>query len=40
MTRTLSNIVYNLAEGIHEIKCKYEHDDKNCKTCRIKCKVC
>ena len=26
-----SNIVNNLTEGIHKIKCKYRHDDKNVK---------
>ena len=35
-----SNLVINLPEGIHKIKCKYRHDDKKCKTCRIKEKHC
>ena len=26
----LSNIVNNLSEGIHRIKCKYGHHDKKC----------
>ena len=30
MTRSLSNLVNNLSEGIHKIKCKYGHDDKKC----------
>ena len=30
MTRSLSNLVNNLSEGIHSIKCKYGHDDKKC----------
>ena len=30
MTRSLSNVVNNLSEGIHKIKCKYGHDDKKC----------
>ena len=30
MTRLLSNLVNNLSEGIHSIKCKYGHDDKKC----------
>ena len=29
----LSNLVNNLSEGIHRIKCKYGHDDKICETC-------
>ena len=28
---SLSNFVYNLSEGIHRIKYKYGHDDKNVK---------
>ena len=35
-----SNLVNNLAEGIHKVICKYKHDDKKCKTCRIKYKYC
>ena len=35
---SLSNLVNNLSEGIHRIKCKYGHDDKKCETCRIKYK--
>ena len=38
MTSSLSNLLNNLAERIHKIKFKYEHYDKNCKTCRIKYK--
>ena len=38
MVSSLSNLVNNLAEGIYKIKRKYEHDDKKCKTCRIKYK--
>ena len=40
MTSSLSNLLNNLAEGIHEIKCKYKHDDKKCKNCGIKFKYC
>ena len=40
MANSLSNIVINNAEGIHKIKCKYDHDDKNCETCEIKYKDC
>ena len=36
----LSNLVNNLSEGIHRIKCKCEHDDKKCQTCGIKYKYC
>ena len=30
----------NLSEGLHGIKCKLGHDDKQCDTCGIKCKYC
>ena len=40
MVSSLSNIVNNLAEGIHKVKRKYGHDDKKCKTYRIKYKGC
>ena len=29
MVSSLSNLVNNLSEGIHIIKCKYGHDNKN-----------
>ena len=29
MANSLSNLVNSLSEGIHRIKCKYGHDDKN-----------
>ena len=29
MASSLSNLVNNLSEGIHRIKCKKRHDDKN-----------
>ena len=32
MASSLPNLVNNLAEGIHKIKCKYGHDDKKCET--------
>ena len=38
MASSLSNLVDNLSEGIHRIKCKFDHDDKKCETCRIKYK--
>ena len=28
MASSLSNLVNNLAKGIHKIKCKYGHDNK------------
>ena len=31
MASSLSNLVDNFAERIHEIKCKYVHDNKICK---------
>ena len=37
---SLSNLVGYLPEGIHEIKFKYEHDNKKCETCGIKYKDC
>ena len=40
MASSLSNLVNNLSEEIHKIKCKYRHDNKNCETCRIKYKYC
>ena len=30
MASSLSNLVTNLSEGIHRIKCKFGHDDKIC----------
>ena len=38
MASSLSNLVNNLAEVIHQIKCKYGHDNKKCETCSIKYK--
>ena len=29
MASSLSNLVNNLAEGVHKVKCKYVHDDEN-----------
>ena len=29
MASSLSNLVNDLSEGIHRIKCRYGHDDKN-----------
>ena len=40
MASSLSNIVNNLADRIHEINCKYKHNDKQCEDCGIKYKDC
>ena len=40
MASSLSNLVNNLSEGIHKIKCKHGHDDKKCEACGIKYKYC
>ena len=40
MASSLSNLVNNISEGLYRIKCKLEHDDKKCETCRIKYKHC
>ena len=35
---SLLNLLNNLFERLHRIKCKFKHDDKKCETCRIKYK--
>ena len=40
MASSLSILVNNFSEGIHKIKCKYGHNSKKCKTCRMKYKYC
>ena len=35
MARSLSNFVNNLSEGIHRIKCKFQHSNKKCEIKRI-----
>ena len=40
MASSLSNLVDNLSEGIHKIKCKYGHNDKKCETCGITYEIC
>ena len=40
MASSLSNLVNNLSEGIHRIRCKFGHNDKICETCEIKYKFC
>ena len=39
MESSLSNLVNNLAEGVHKIKCKYKHDDKNVKRPKLNTKI-
>ena len=39
MTESLSNFVDNLFEGIHNIKCKNENDNKNSKTWELNTKI-
>ena len=40
MASSLSNLVNNLSEELHIIKCKLENDNKKCETCGIKYKYC
>ena len=40
MAGSFSNLVNDLSEGIHRIKCKFGHNNKTCETCRIKYKYC
>ena len=40
MASSLSNLVNDLSEGLHRIKCNLEHDDKKCETCGIKYNYC
>ena len=40
MASSLSNLVNNLADGTHKIKCKYGYDNKKCETGGIKYKDC
>ena len=40
MASSLTNLFNNLSEGVHKIKCKFEHDDERCETCGIRCKYC
>ena len=35
MANSLSNLVNNLSEGIHRIKCKFGHDEKNVKLAEL-----
>ena len=38
--KIIANLVNNLSQGTHKIKCKYGHDDKICETCGITYKIC
>ena len=40
MVSPLSNFANNLSEGIHIIKCKYQHGNKKCKIGGVKYKYC
>ena len=40
MASSLSNLVNNLSEEIHKIKCKYRHNDKKCEICGIEYNHC
>ena len=40
MASSLSNLVNNFSEGIHRIKCQFEHSDKKCEICGINYKYC
>ena len=40
MASSWSNLINDLSEGIHTIKCNFGHDDEKCETCGIKCKYC
>ena len=40
MASSLLNLVNNLSEGIHRIKCKFGLNDKKCETCGINCNYC
>ena len=39
MVSSLSYFANNLSEGIYKFKCKYGHNDKICKTSKIKYKI-
>ena len=40
MAISLSNLVNNLAERLHEINCKYKHDHKNMKGVELNIILC
>ena len=39
MASSLTDHLNNLAEGIHRIKCKYGHDNKNVKLVELNTKI-
>ena len=39
MASSLSNLVNNLSEGIHKIKCKDEHDELDMKLVQLNIKI-
>ena len=39
MTSSLPNVIDNLAEWIHNIKCKYRHDNKKVKRVELNKKI-
>ena len=40
MSSLLSNLVNNVSEGLHKVKCKLGHDNKKCETCGMRYKHC
>ena len=40
MAGSWSNLVNNLSEGIHKIKCKYRHNNKKCESSGITYDIC
>ena len=38
MASSLSNLVNNLSEGLHRIKCKLDQKWQKCESCGIKCR--
>ena len=40
MASSVSNLINNLTEGIHQVKFKYGYDNKTCEKCGIKNKDC
>ena len=39
MVSSLLNLVNNLAEGVHKIKCKYGHDNKKIQNLELNTKI-
>ena len=40
MASSLSNLLNNLSEEIHRVKCKFGQEDKKCETCGSTYKYC